>query len=129
ISIPRDSYVSIPGYREKDKINSTYPRGGAELTMQTIEEWFDTEVYGYVHIDFDGFTELVDLLGGVEVYVDQKIVYDDPMDGTHIRLEQGLQVLDGKNALDFVRARKDNRGSRYYTSDYQRMERQQLVLK
>lgn len=129
ISIPRDSYVYIPGYTKKDKINSAYPRGGSQLTMQTIEEWFDTDIYAHVAIDFDGFIELVDLFGGIEVNVDRKISYDDPTDGTRIRLEKGLQVLDGKNALDFVRARLDNRGPNYYTSDYLRMERQQLVLK
>lgn len=129
ISIPRDSYVSIPGYRQKDKINSAYPKGGTELTIKTIEEWFDTDIYGYVAINFEGFVQLVDLLGGVEVEVDRSIRYDDPTDGTHIRLEKGLQVLDGQNALNFVRARLDNRGPRYYTSDYLRMERQQRVLK
>lgn len=129
ISIPRDSYVSIPGYKHKDKINSAYPKGGTELTIKTVEEWFDTEIYGYVAINFEGFIQLVDLLGGIEVEVDRSIRYDDPTDGTHIRLEKGLQVLDGQNALNFVRARLDNRGPRYYTSDYLRMERQQRVLK
>ena len=94
----------------KDKINSAYPKGGVELTIKTIEEWFDTEIYAHVAIDFDGFIQLVDLVGGIEINVDRSIRYDDPTDGTHIRLEQGLQVLDGKNTLDFVRARLDNRG-------------------
>lgn len=129
ISIPRDSYVSIPGRQAKDKINHSFSFGGANLTIQTIEEWLGVDIDGYVAIDFQGFTELVNLVGGVDVYVDATIIYDDPMDGTHIRLEQGQQVLDGKNALDFVRARLDNRGPRFYTSDYKRMERQQLVLK
>lgn len=129
ISIPRDSYVSIPGRSKKDKINHTFPLGGVDLTIETIEKWFDIDVYAHVAIDFEGFIELVDLVGGVDVYVDRSIQYDSTADGTNIRLEQGQQVLDGKNALDFVRARLDNRGSRYYTSDYKRMERQQLVLK
>jgi LCP family protein required for cell wall assembly len=129
ISIPRDSYVNIPGRMKKDKINHSYSIGGPELTIQTIEDWLNIEIYGSVAIDFDGFRELVDLAGGVDVYVDQTIRYDSTADGTHIRLTKGQQVLDGKNALDFVRARLDNRGPRYYTSDYQRMERQQLVLK
>jgi LCP family protein required for cell wall assembly len=129
ISIPRDSYVSIPGYRGKDKINHSFPAGGVDLTVQTIEKWLDIDIFGHTAIDFEGFRELVDLVGGVDVYVDQSIQYDSTADGTHIRLEKGQQVLDGKNALDFVRARLDNRGSRYYTSDYERMERQQLVLK
>jgi LCP family protein required for cell wall assembly len=129
ISIPRDSYVKIPGRTQKDKVNHSFSYGGVDLTIQTIEEWLDIPIYGYVAIDFTGFQELVDLVGGVDVYVDQRIIYDDPVDGTHIRLEQGQQVLDGKNALDFVRARLDNRGPNYYTSDYKRMERQQMVLK
>lgn len=129
ISIPRDSYVDIPGRTQKDKVNHSFSYGGVELTIQTLEEWLDIPIYGYVAIDFNGFRELVDLVGGVDVYVDQSIIYDDPVDGTHIRLEQGQQVLDGKNALDFVRARLDNRGPNYYTSDYKRMERQQMVLK
>lgn len=128
ISIPRDSYVSIPGRTKKDKINHSYPIGGVELTIETIEKWFDIDIYAHVAIDFEGFRELVDLVGGVDVNVDRSIQYDS-QDGINIRLEQGQQVLDGKNALDFVRARLDNRGPRYYTSDYKRMERQQLVLK
>ncbi|WP_025027161.1 LCP family protein [Caldalkalibacillus mannanilyticus] len=129
ISIPRDSYVQIPGRKNKEKINHAYPLGGHELTIQTIEEWLGVSIYGHVAIDFNGFKELVDLVGGVDVYVDRSIIYDAYSDGTHIRLSKGQQVLDGKNALDFVRARLDNRGPRYYTSDYQRMERQQMVLK
>jgi LCP family protein required for cell wall assembly len=128
ISIPRDSYVSIPGYRGKDKINHSFPSGGVDLTVQTIEEWLDIDIYGHVAIDFEGFRELVDLVGGVDVYVDSNIQYDFD-DGTKIRLEKGQQLLDGKNALDLVRARLDNRGPRYYTSDYKRMERQQMVLR
>lgn len=128
ISIPRDSLVSIPGRQGRDKINHSFS-GGAALTIQTIEEWLEIDIDGYVAIDFQGFIELVNLVGGVDVFVDATIIYDDPMDGTHIRLDQGQQVLDGKNALDFVRARLDNRGPRFYTSDYKRMERQQLVLK
>ncbi|WP_202079462.1 LCP family protein [Caldalkalibacillus salinus] len=128
ISIPRDSYVEkIPG--ELKKINQTFSIGGVEYTIETIEEWLDIPIKGYVSIDFNGFIELVDLVGGVDVYVDRTIRYYDPADGTNINLDEGQQVLDGKNALDFVRARKDNRGSRYYTSDYLRMERQQRVLK
>jgi len=129
ISIPRDSYVQIPGRNHKEKINHAYSLGGTELTIQTLEEWLDIDIAGHVAINFNGFRELVDLVGGVDVYVDRSIIYDAYSDGTHIRLKKGQQVLDGKNALDFVRARLDNRGPRYYTSDYLRMERQHLVLK
>ncbi|AKL95946.1 transcriptional attenuator, LytR family [Clostridium aceticum] len=125
ISIPRDSYVQIPGYR-MNKINAAYPLGGSKLMMETVESWLDIELQGFVSVDFEGFIELVDLMGGIEVEVTRKMEYDDPIDGTSIRLTPGKQVLDGKNALDFVRFRQSNDGR--HASDYNRMERQQQAL-
>ncbi|AOY77813.1 LCP family protein [Clostridium formicaceticum] len=77
-------------------------------------------------LDFEGFIELVDLMGGIEVEVKRRMEYDDPIDGTNIRLTPGQQILDGKNALDFVRFRQSNDGR--HASDYDRMERQQQAL-
>jgi LCP family protein required for cell wall assembly len=128
VSIPRDSYVNILGQNIKDKINHSYAMGGPSLTIKTIEQWLDRDIYGYVAINFEGFRQLVDLVGGIEVYVDRSIQYNSFDGEINIGLEQGTQILDGKHALDFVRARLDNRGPQYYTSDYLRMERQQRVL-
>ena len=125
ISIPRDAYVDIPGYR-KDKINAAYPRGGADLLKNTIEQWLDIDIHAYASINFEGFIDLVDLIGGIEVYVPRNMKYDDYADGTSIDLKKGEQVLDGKNALDFVRFRRSNDGR--HSSDYERMERQQQAL-
>jgi LCP family protein required for cell wall assembly len=125
ISIPRDAYVDIPGYG-KNRINSAYPRGGAALLMETIENWLDLDLYAYVSINFQGFIDLVDLVDGIEVYVPREMHYDDPVDGTSIHLSKGQHLLDGKDALGFVRFRKSNDG--VHDSDYQRMERQQLAL-
>lgn len=126
ISIPRDSYVNIPG-RGMDKINVAYPIGGSKLMMETIENWLDVDIYGFTSINFQGFTDIVDLIGGIDVYVPRKMEYDDPNDGTRVRLYTGQQILDGKNALDFVRFRISNDGK--HDSDYVRMERQQEALK
>ncbi|WP_176759056.1 LCP family protein [Alkaliphilus peptidifermentans] len=125
ISMPRDSYVDIPGHG-MNKINAAYPKGGSALMVETIENWLDTELYGFISIDFEGFIELVDLMGGVEVEVTRRMEYNDPTDGTNIRLSPGRQVLDGKNALDFVRFRQSNDGR--HSSDYDRMKRQQEAL-
>lgn len=125
ISIPRDTYVDIPGYGY-DKINSTYGKGGMDLLVQTAEQWLEIDIKGYASLNFEGFVDLVDLLGGIEVEVDRKMEYDDPVDGTSIRLDPGLQHLDGKNTLDFVRFRKSNDGN--HSSDYERMERQQQAV-
>ena len=122
ISVPRDAYVDIPGHG-KGRINSAYPRGGAALLMETLENWLDIDLYAYVSINFQGFIDLVD---GIEVSVPREMHYDDPVDGTSIHLAKGVQLLDGKDMLGFVRFRKGNNG--IHDSDYQRMERQQLAL-
>ena len=125
ISIPRDTYVGIPGYGN-NKINAAYPRGGADLLKETIENWLDIDIHAYASINFEGFIDLVDLVGGIEVYVPRDMKYDDIADGTSIDLKKGKQVLNGKNALDFVRFRKSNDGR--HSSDYERMDRQQQAL-
>lgn len=126
ISIPRDSYVDIPGHG-KGRINFAYPRGGASLLMEILESWLDLDIYAYASINFQGFIDLVDLLGGIEVCVPRDMHYDDPFDGTSIHLEKGEhQLLNGTDTLGFVRFRKSNDG--IHDSDYQRIERQQIAL-
>lgn len=125
ISIPRDAYVDIPGYG-KNKINAAYPQGGADLLKGTLENWLSINIHGFANINFEGFIDLVNLVGGIKVNVPRDMRYDDVADGTSIDLKKGEQVLDGKNALDFVRFRKSNDGR--HSSDYERMERQQQAL-
>lgn len=125
ISIPRDAYVDVPGYG-KDKINSAYFLGKADLLKKTIESWLEIDIHAYASINFEGFIDLVDLVGGIRVNVPRDMKYNDPVDGTNIDLKKGEQVLDGKNALDFVRFRKSSDGR--HASDYERIERQQQAL-
>lgn len=146
VSIPRDTRVKIPGYRDYHKINAVYANGEAErrqaernnkvptedgisLTKKTLNEILGIPIEHYVAIDFDGFKAVIDELGGVEVNVDRKLVYDDPTDDTHINLSPGLQKLNGEQALGYVRHRHDNRGTKYYSSDFDRNRRQQEVIK
>ncbi|MFD2369281.1 LCP family protein [Brevibacillus sp. GCM10020057] len=146
VSIPRDTRVKIPGYRDYHKINSVYANGEAErraaernnrtptedgisLTKKTLNEILGIPIEHYVAIDFDGFKAVIDELGGIEVNVDRKLVYDDPTDNTHINLNPGLQTLNGEQALGYVRHRHDNRGTKYYSNDFDRNRRQQEVIK
>jgi len=146
VSIPRDTRVKIPGYRDYHKINSVYANGEAErrqaernnqtptedgisLTKKTINEILGIPIEHYVAIDFDGFKAVIDELGGVEVNVDRKLVYDDPTDDTHINLNPGLQTLNGEQALGYVRHRHDNRGTKYFSNDFDRNRRQQEIIK
>ena len=118
VSVPRDSYVPIPGHGS-NKINAAFSIGGAKLLTQTIEQVTGIHLDGYLEIGFAGFANVVDSLGGVEVCVP----FDMNDQDAAIDLKQGCQTLDGPTALGYVRARKsDPRG------DIGRAERQRQFL-
>jgi len=100
VSLPRDSYVPIPGYGQ-DKINAAYAFGGAPLLVQTVEQATGLRLDHYAEIGFGGFAALVDAVGGVRMCPAEPI--SDPLAG--IDLPAGCQQLDGRNALGFVRSR------------------------
>lgn len=100
VSIPRDSYVPIPG-SGRDKINAAFAMGGAPLLAQTVEQATGLRIDHYAEIGFGGFAVLVDGLGGVTVCPTAPI--DDPLAG--VALAAGCQKLDGRDALGFVRSR------------------------
>lgn len=123
-SILRDTYVKIPGYGHS-RINVALGEGGPELAMQTVSEFTGLSVDRYVVTDFEGFKNLIDVVGGVEVDVEKDMRYRDPSDkGVYdINLKKGMQRLDGSKALQYARFRHDA------MSDYTRTERQRKLLK
>ncbi|WP_245717479.1 LCP family protein [Nocardia jejuensis] len=100
VSLPRDSYVSIPGHG-KDKLNASFAFGGPQLLVQTVEGATGLRVDHYAQIGFGGFANIVDAVGGIDMCLDEAM--DDPLAG--IDLPAGCQHLNGKNALGFVRSR------------------------
>ncbi len=118
LSIPRDSYVPIRGYGT-NKINASFSVGGPQLLVDTVEQNTGLRVDGYLEIGFLGFANVVDSLGGVQMCLDAPMQDDK----AHIDLPAGCQVLDGPNALGYVRARySDPEG------DLGRVERQREFL-
>lgn len=117
VSLPRDSYVSIPDYGE-DKINAAFAVGGAPLLARTVEEATGLRLDHYAEIGFDGFAELVDAVGGVTMCPAEPI--SDPLAG--IDLPAGCQELDGRTALGFVRTRATPR------ADLDRMVNQRAFM-
>lgn len=117
VSLPRDSYVTIPGYG-KDKINAAYTLGGAPLLTRTVEQATGLRLDHYLEIGFGGFAALVDALGGVTLCPDEPI--DDPLAG--LNLPAGCQKLAGAAALGYVRSRATPR------ADLDRMAHQRLFL-
>jgi LCP family protein required for cell wall assembly len=100
VSIPRDSYVTIPGHGS-NKINAAFSFGGAKLLTQTVENATGLHVDGYLEIGFVGFVDVVDAVGGVHMCLDKAMNDKD----AHVDLKAGCQELNGKQALGFVRAR------------------------
>jgi LCP family protein required for cell wall assembly len=100
VSIPRDSYLPIPGYG-RDKINAAFAMGGAPLLAQAVEQATGLRLDHYVEVGFSGFAAVVDAVGGVTLCPAHAI--DDPLAG--IDLPAGCQQLDGRDALGYVRSR------------------------
>ena len=118
ISVPRDSYVSIPD-KGQNKVNAAYSFGGPDLLVATIEQNTNLRIDGYMEIGFGGFVSIVDSVDGVEMCLPKAIKDRD----SHLNLPKGCQTLDGINALGYVRMRKaDPKG------DLGRVERQRAVL-
>ena len=117
VGIPRDLWVDIPGEGE-DKINAAYAYGGPQLTVQTVESVTDVRIDHYVEVDFNGFVDVVDALGSIEVCLPEAI--DDPK--ADLDMEAGTHEVAGAEALAFARTRATAGG------DLDRIDRQQQVL-
>jgi LCP family protein required for cell wall assembly len=137
LSFPRDLWVEIPGnlpgVPAENRINTAhvygeikkYPGGGPALAMRTVEKNFGIPIHYYVRVNFKGFIQIIDALGGIDLDV-PKAIYDDafPDDtcGTHVvDIPAGKQHMDGQRAMEYARSRHGN-------SDFDRSRRQQEVL-
>ncbi|MFJ9554941.1 LCP family protein [Nocardiopsis sp. NPDC101807] len=117
VGIPRDLWVDIPGEGE-DKINAAYAYGGPQLAVRTVESVTDVRIDHYVEVDFHGFVDVVDALGGIQVCLPEPV--DDPK--AQLDMAAGTHEVDGTEALAFARTRATSRG------DLDRIDRQQQVL-
>ena len=132
LSIPRDLWVPIPGYNQ-GRINTAhrlgelynYPGGGPALARETVEYNLGIPIQYYVRLNFQGFVDLIDLIGGIDVYVAEPIndpLYPDNNYGYDpLYIPAGQQHFDGAMALKYARTRHDS-------NDFERARRQQQVL-
>ncbi len=121
VSIHRDTLVDIEGYGQ-EKINAAHALGGPSLAVQTISTFAGVDIAHYAEINFDGFKDIVDALGGIEVNVPIEI--NDDKAGGH--LDAGLQTLDGDQALILCRSRHTY--DDYGDGDTYRAANQRLVI-
>jgi polyisoprenyl-teichoic acid--peptidoglycan teichoic acid transferase len=122
LSIPRDTLVDIPDYG-KQKINFANAWGGRSMVKQIVSDMTGQKIDYFIEIKPTAVTKLIDLLGGVTVYVDVNMRYQDRAQGLNIDLKKGWQKLSGKQAHDYIRYRDNYRG------DIVRIEHQQNFLK
>lgn len=121
LSVPRDLNVQIPGHGS-DRINAAYSLGGPVLSVATFKALTGLPVHDYMEVDFLGFVNIVDALGGVYLDVDQRY-YVAPNSGyAAIDIKAGYQRLSGRDALNFARFR-------HADSDFTRMVRQQTFVR
>ena len=131
MSIPRDMWVAIPGFKH-GKINTAYylgdayklPGGGPGLAVKTVEQFIGVPINYYAQIDFGAFVDFIDEIGGVKVNVPEAIKVDLLGSGSATKktLQPGVQVLPGEWALAYARARYTEGG------DFDRARRQQQVI-
>jgi LCP family protein required for cell wall assembly len=120
LSLPRDMRVNVPGHG-MTKLNAAFAYGGPALAIKTIKQTTGININHYLEVGFDAFASIVDSLGGVYLDVDKRY-YSDGRFYEAINLNPGYQLLNGANALDYVRYRHDLNG------DFGRMERQQRFM-
>ena len=129
LSIPRDMWVTIPGYGE-DKINTAYYKGeldqtpgaGPGLAVKTVENFIGIPINYFAQVDFNAFVKFIDLTGGVDIKVREPMVIDPIGPNNTINLKPGTQTLNGAQALAYARVRDMGHG------DFDRAARQQQVI-
>lgn len=122
ISVPRDSKVYLQD-GSVQKINAAHAIGGVDMTKQTVEQSLGIKIDRYIEVSDQAVENLVNTLGGVPIYVEQNMFYDDFSGHLHVHLRKGNDILDGKNAVGYLRFRHDGLG------DIGRTQRQQWFLR
>ena len=118
VSLPRDSWVNIPGH-SMNKINAAYGLGGPKLMVQTVEQATGVTIDNYIEVNFLGFVKVIDALGGVDICLPQAV--SDPDSG--LFLTAGKHHVDGITALKYARDRHS-----FATEDLARIDNQQQLL-
>jgi LCP family protein required for cell wall assembly len=134
LSINRDLWVKIPGQASEGKINTAhflgevehYPGGGPTLAMQTVQAALDIPLPYYIRLNFTAFEKLIDMIGGIDLYLEESIDDPDYPDAGFgyepLHLDAGWQHMDGRTALKYARTRATA------GSDLDRVKRQQQVI-
>ena len=121
IGIPRDTWIT--SRTNSGRIGTLYSWGGANLLVREVSKLLGIPIHQYIIIDMTTFTELIDVLGGLDIYVEENMDYEDEAAGLYIHIEQGDQHLSGEDVQKYLRYRGEKLG------DVGRVQRQQKFIK
>lgn len=122
LSIPRDTWIDMK-YSGAGRLGNMYQLGGASMMVRQVSTLLGISIHQYIIIDMGTFADLINVLGGLDIYVEQDMDYDDPESGLSIHLKQGYQHLDGDAAQKYLRFKGEKLG------DVGRVQRQQKFIK
>ena len=122
ITIPRDTWVTMPD-GQGTRLGTLYNVGGASMMVREISSLLGVSIHQYITLDMATFSELIDIMEGIDLYVESDMDYEDPVSGLSIHLKQGYQHMDGQTAQEYLRYRDPELG------DVGRVQRQQKFLK
>ncbi len=123
ISIPSDTRIPLEGRTESVALRDIYRQGGTPLALRMVEGYLGITIPYYATVDHAVFTQVIDELGGIDLYVEKNMAYTDSYDGFTIDLKKGYQTLDGEKAQQYIRYRDPDLG------EFGRMKRQQRLVK
>ena len=123
ISIPRYTLTDIPGREKPEALNNAYYYGGINLVEQSVSKLLGVTIHHYLVLDTKVLADMVDILGGIDIYVETDMDYEDPEGNLYINIRKGYQHMDGDTAQKYLRYRSDEIGS------VGRIPRHQLVIK
>lgn len=123
VNIPRYTLSQIPGIAQEERLNHAYTYGGISLLEQTVSGLMDVTLHHYVVMDTSALAEFVDVLGGIDIYVETPMDYDDPEGDLHIHIPKGYQHMNGDTAQLYLRFASDELGA------YGRGKRHQFFVK
>ena len=123
VSIPSDTRIPLEGRTEAVALKDIYRQGGTPLALRMVEGYLGITIPYYATVDHAVFTQVLDELGGIDLYVEKDMSYTDSYDGFTIDLKKGYQTLDGEKAQQYIRYRDPDLG------EFGRMKRQQRLVK
>ena len=121
IGIPRDTWITSRSH--SGKIGSLYSWGGANILVREVSKLLGIPIHQYIIIDMATFADLIDILGGLDIYVEENMDYDDEFSGLSIHIPQGYQHLSGEEVQKYLRYKGEKLG------DVGRVQRQQKFIK